>query len=289
MQNDYIQKFVDYHGYKINTYVFGNPKSNNVTFAFPSFPHSGRIFNNLLENYADIQNVKLISFDLPGWGGDSENVFSRNRFSFETVVSIADTILADYRIGKFNILGYSFGGALALMLAKNLPERVCRVALVSAIISGEQVARYRSVRLVKLASKLGAGIVVKRLFMWRFLQAKRMLMNEIVGTEVESILEQLQTYESSFSKANSKVLLDSLYSLFKIDLRDTLQSLSKQKFMIINSTEEGRMFMEASREIRSLLKGESSAYLKGTHSDFILRPEPQSVSSLFEFLEGRVS
>ncbi len=108
------KKKIKFNGYNIQTYSFG--AGEKVVLSFPGFPHSGLYFTLFLRFY-DPTRVKFITFDLPGWFGNSENVFQNSEFAIETYVDIAEKILEEYEVKKFNIIGYSFGSALAVLIA----------------------------------------------------------------------------------------------------------------------------------------------------------------------------
>ena len=90
-----------------------------------------------------LQGMELISFDAPGVG-DSPRM---RRFpSVPELAAIVATLLDDLGHDRVDLLGYSFGGAVAQQFAHAYPQRVRRMVLVATTVgSGGVLGEWRSV------------------------------------------------------------------------------------------------------------------------------------------------
>src|SRR3972149_5174458 len=102
---EFFTKDIQYQGHNVQTYALGSGQT--TVFSFPSFPHSGLMYMWFLNHY-DLSKIRFITFDLPGWIGHSDNFFEQQPFKMPTLINLAKTILRDYQIKEFNLIGYSF-------------------------------------------------------------------------------------------------------------------------------------------------------------------------------------
>lgn len=72
---------------------------------------------------------KVICFDAPGTGQSQTLV---RPYRIPRIATVAAAILDELGIGATDVLGYSLGGAVAQQLARQYPERVRRLVLVSS-------------------------------------------------------------------------------------------------------------------------------------------------------------
>jgi len=70
----YFSKRVNFKGHQIQTYTYGLGKK--VILALPSFPNTG-LYYLFISKYYNNPKYKIISFDIPGWMGWSENVWDQ--------------------------------------------------------------------------------------------------------------------------------------------------------------------------------------------------------------------
>jgi len=88
------------------------------------------------------QHYRVIAFEVPGFGHSPVNERSQSLAELANTMAQAATELG---LGRFNLMGNSFGGALALWLAVQYPERVQALVLVApAAIRPETSAPPRS-------------------------------------------------------------------------------------------------------------------------------------------------
>jgi pyruvate dehydrogenase E2 component (dihydrolipoamide acetyltransferase) len=79
---------------------------------------------------------RVVAIDLPGHGGSVKQVGAGDAETFAAAVSDA---LAALGIGRFHLVGHSMGGAVALMLAGQMPERVASLTLLAPAGLGPEV------------------------------------------------------------------------------------------------------------------------------------------------------
>jgi poly(3-hydroxyalkanoate) depolymerase len=73
-------------------------------------------------------NRRLISFDAPGAGRSSTPLFP---VSVESLAALSVAVLDQRHVSHTDVVGYSYGGAIAQQLAYDYPERVARLVLAS--------------------------------------------------------------------------------------------------------------------------------------------------------------
>lgn len=271
----YSAQRIEYKGKAIQTYSFG--EGDKVIFSFPSFPHSGLYYLFFTKFYPK-NNYRFITFDLPGWAGWSDNIFDKEPFSMELLVDIAQEVLDHYKVKDFSLIGYSFGGALALRLAAVQYNRLNKLVLVSPVAFGSVANKNRTVQLVKLAYKYKMTKTMRVVLDWMFYHA-------IPG--LKDLIEPrlLNMYIAMYKEADKNVILESAYKLFTTDHHLELQKIvGKLPIMVINSVDEKPLFRRQAEYIRRFLSNEMSYKLRGTHDDFILRPTSHAVSKVMDFL-----
>ncbi|MFS8130718.1 MAG: alpha/beta fold hydrolase [Candidatus Dojkabacteria bacterium] len=273
---DYRKHTTIYKGYSIQTYQFG--EGENVVFSFPSFPHSGLYYLWFLTHY-NTSKVKFITFDLPGWTGYSENIFQTNKFTLDEYVEIAKVILKDYKIERFSVIGYSFGGALALKLAADMKSKVDKVVLVSSVINSRIIRGFRVVNLVKLLHITKYYYILKALIKGRFKAIAKILNREEGMPKVF-----IDMYTDMLNHIDSKIISDSIYQLFTSDYSKYIPEINEKNVLVVNSRDEGRMFTVQAEYMRRHLNNEKSLYIHGTHDDFILKCKKDVVRDVVTFL-----
>jgi poly(3-hydroxyoctanoate) depolymerase len=78
--------------------------------------------------HRDLTKFEVISFDAPGVGQTST---PRCLYSMADLAKVVVQLLDRLEYDTVDVVGYSFGGALAQQLARDAPERIRRVALVA--------------------------------------------------------------------------------------------------------------------------------------------------------------
>lgn len=273
---DYKSEIINYKGNNIQTYKFGT--GEKIVLALPSFPHSGIYYLWFVQSY-DLSKVTIITFDLPGWVGKSDDIFKRGGFSLDICIEIAKSVIDYYMPTKYGIIGYSFGGALAAKLSNDDP-RVSRVVLVSAVVNSALLKGYGPYRIISVAHSHHLGFLLKLYLILRYEWYKRTLAKENISKDM------LNFYKLLLKKADGGVLLKSLYALFRTDWSVVIKGLKGKTVLVVSSTDESHYLRLQSEHIRRELGGEESLYLRGAHEDFILKPTAETVSYIINFLLG---
>jgi esterase/lipase len=276
----YTTERIKYKDFEIQTYTFGT--GENVVFSFPSFPHSG-LYYILFTQLYDQTKFRFITMDLPGWSGWSENIFKGTQFSMEEYVNLAEYVLDYYKVKRFSLIGYSFGGALAIKLAnKRLPD-IKNLVLVSTVVNDNLIKNSPEVKKIKLAKVLKQKQRLKGHILKEFSSYK-----DIATANFGECM--LDEYNQMLNRSDVNVIFDSLYELFTSDLTSEIQNLNAIKnILIVSSEDEGAFFTDQSDYICNILKNENTFKIKGSHEDFILRPNKENIKHVLDFLTQETS
>jgi pimeloyl-ACP methyl ester carboxylesterase len=99
--------------------------------------------------------------DLPGWGGSTTGARAEN-FSIQTMAQVVTGVLASLGYRRWNLVGHSMGGVLALHIAAAWPERTASVAAISATTFGVSAAARGPLRsLTTLPAFVGMLLVMR--------------------------------------------------------------------------------------------------------------------------------
>ncbi len=283
MKNQIIQKRYNVHDYIINgenirTYHIGN--GENIIIALPAFPSPGLIyflnFSNLVE-----KNIKIIALDIPGWiGGSSINYYKNKKFSFDLLVDLVEQIIIKLKVEKFSLLGYSFGGSLSIKLAEKYIDQIKKLVLVSSVANSQINNSTFMLNLYKIADKWR----ISPIFIKSVLLLKKRWVLKIMK-EMDVSIEDQNYLELILGNVDYNILSHSIKELICTDLTYSLKQIKDKgiKTMVINSQNEGDFFIEQSNYIRKNLKNPKSIYLKGTHNDYILKPDEIVIKEILKF------
>jgi len=274
---EFKTKKIHYKKRIIQTYSFGSGKKK--VLALPAFPHSGLIYGNFFK-YNTYHDIELITLDLPGWVGDSENIFENNEFSFDECVEICLRILRNYNVKKVSIIGFSFGTAIETLLAYKIRNRIEKLVYVSPFLD-----RHLGMDDYNLA-------VIQRAYNWKMSKTLKFYVRTRFDFIYSKVLKQsgmpkelLLEYRKLILKSEPKTLLESIHQLFSVDLRRYLKLLTDIPVLVINSKEENKMFRRNAAMIRRLSKNDKSLYIHGRHEDFLLKPYRTVCTKVLDFLD----
>jgi pimeloyl-ACP methyl ester carboxylesterase len=268
-------KVVRHDGRRIQTYSIGS--GENVILCLPPFPHSGIIYSLFMLKNVN-PNTRLLTFDIPGWIGHSESNHGMERDPIEEMTEIAESVLSEYTITNFNLLGYSFGGAVAIHLANKDKNRIKRIALVSTIVNSDLTKGSKDSKALSIADKLKLHFFMRYYLKYRFGLYYKPLMNTGVPEEF------LKMYKGMINTVSTKYVLESLKELFLGDRREELRNISDIPMLVVNSKSETGYFRKQAGCIRHILGDEKSIYMEGNHEDFLLYPNGETVKQVIRFL-----
>lgn len=128
-----LEKYVDVSGGKIYTLSFGlGPEDLLVIHGGPDWDHT------YLRSAGELLSAerRVIFLDIRGCG-KSTRFGSPEHYKIDFVVQDIISILNAYAIKHFSILGFSFGGKIALHFLERYPEYVEKVILASTTVYSE--------------------------------------------------------------------------------------------------------------------------------------------------------
>jgi pimeloyl-ACP methyl ester carboxylesterase len=116
-----VDKFVLVRGYNVHYVEIGEGEPILlIPGAFSTYRHWNRMIPYLSKHY------KVFCIDYLG-AGDSDKPKSGFRYTIEEQANLIVQIMDALRISQMDILGVSYGGAIALNLAARYPERVGKI------------------------------------------------------------------------------------------------------------------------------------------------------------------
>jgi pimeloyl-ACP methyl ester carboxylesterase len=271
----YEHKKVKVLGKKIQVYTFG--KGKNIVVAFPCFPHSGLSYRWLFSEH-DLTKIKVITFDVSGWIGESENLQKEEMFSLDYVADLVRCLLDELKVRKFSVMGYSFGGAVALKVASELIGNVEKIVFISAVVAPLSCENMHPVSDINFMRRwnlkfLLKNVIVRDYYKWR----KELSANGLPE-------KFLSLYDRLVERSDNRVMAESVYTLFHTDLSGYLERIKDIPTLVINSHDEEKLFHEQAEIIRRKLSGEKSVVVHGEHVDFLLRPNHNVVDKIVDFL-----
>ncbi|HIE28762.1 TPA: alpha/beta hydrolase, partial [Candidatus Poribacteria bacterium] len=163
------------------------------------------VFDFLMKSY------KVYVLDLPGFGRSSIPPHTWGTFDYASFVS---KVFAELRITEAHIIGHSFGGRIAIVLAANFSELVNKLILVnSAGIRPKRTVRYYTFITI---AKIG----------------KILLSPKIWGKYGEQIKNALYNLVGSEDYRNAGELRDVLVKVVNEDLRNLLPKIEVPTLLV---------------------------------------------------------
>ncbi len=270
----YSQTFIKYGRYNISTYTFG--KGKKTLLLLPPFPHSGIIYG-LMHLVADSKEYRLISLDIPGWLGDSENSF-KDGFSYDKMMRMISKVISYYTQGPISLLGFSFGTSLVARAPKYIENEIQKAIFISPVINTNILLRTKERDIVRLLSEHNGYNISMPYLSSRIQKYSNMLKEEGIPQNL------IDMYMSYYKYVDPKVVLTSLNELLQGDLTEDIKWFNNIPTLVMNSINESYDFILQADYIRDLLSSEKSRYISGSHEDFLLFPTKQDIQDIFDFL-----
>jgi len=114
------REFIGWHGHRICVSELGAGKP---LFLVPGIGCSADMWEPFVHYFP---NRRIISFDAPGAGRSSTPFYP---VPVSQLADLAAAVLDDRGVGCTDVIGFSYGGAIAQQLAYEYPERVCKLVL----------------------------------------------------------------------------------------------------------------------------------------------------------------
>jgi len=112
--------FIDWRGHRICVSAIGKGKP---LFLVPGIGCSADLWEPFMQYFP---NRQLLSFDAPGAGRSSTPFYP---VPIASLTALATAVLDHFRVECADVIGFSYGGAIAQQLAYDHPERVRRLVL----------------------------------------------------------------------------------------------------------------------------------------------------------------
>jgi pimeloyl-ACP methyl ester carboxylesterase len=114
------REFISWHGHRICISELGEGKP---LFLVPGIGCSADMWQPFMRYFP---NRRILSFDAPGAGRSSTPAYP---VPVPLLAAIAAAVLDARGVECADVIGFSYGGAIAQQLAYDYPERVCRLVL----------------------------------------------------------------------------------------------------------------------------------------------------------------
>lgn len=273
----FLSERIDYKGKQIQTYEYGNGEI--PILALPSYPNTG-LYYLFVSKYYPNGNYKIISFDLPGWMGWSENIWENQTYDSNKYVEIAEAVLKAKKIKNFSLLGYSLSGSIALRLAAKNKERINKMVIMSPVIYKDLLRGEKMLKLIKLGKTLNAS--------WAFMNyLNKTIARYKDGTKNNLDQTVFELYSSAVINVNPKILVDSLYEAFTTDYSSFVKELKdiNHKMLVVNFRSEPKLFKMQARKLVEDIGGDCKLEVEGGHhEDFVLHPSAEKAKQVLGFL-----
>lgn len=209
MPND----FLEIEDINVNYTFLGDKNAENKLLVVHGWNEHGSVsWGNFLEQFTNAKDTLVIALDLPGFGKTTMpraiwGVEEYANFLFLFIQKIND----QHKLGdvSWNVLGHSFGGAVALNVAVNYPETINNLILVSPAITREYKTSIQNLLLkaTKFSKKLLRSKVLTPLFypvknLWYKLLKnqdyskangiKRLIMQKVIRQDQQNKLELIK-------------------------------------------------------------------------------------------------
>ncbi|MET3175320.1 UNVERIFIED_ORG: pimeloyl-ACP methyl ester carboxylesterase [Arthrobacter sp. UYCu721] len=137
-----------------------SPASGNPEVYIHGAAGSWTTFRPLLSDASPHDRVLI---DLPGWGESTEGA-RLEHFGIEAMARAVTDVLTLLRYPRWNLVGHSMGGFMALHIAAAWPERTASVAAISATTFGVSEAARQPVRsLSRFPAFVGMRLLMRSL------------------------------------------------------------------------------------------------------------------------------
>ncbi|HEY8561766.1 MAG TPA: alpha/beta hydrolase [Pyrinomonadaceae bacterium] len=187
--------FVEIDGATVHYQEFGD-RSRPTLLLIHGFTASVYVWNQVAPALAD-EDFHVVAVDLIGFGYSDKPAWFDYKISSQA--RMISRFMNRLGIGRADIVGSSYGGAVALTLALDYPERVEKLVLVDAVINDEATSH----PIMRLAKIPGVGEVItpflvdsKRFMKFRMQGTLAPVNHHLITKDrIESVIRPLQSKE----------------------------------------------------------------------------------------------
>jgi 2-succinyl-5-enolpyruvyl-6-hydroxy-3-cyclohexene-1-carboxylate synthase len=220
--------------------------------------------------------------DLPGHGGTGAPEPPAS-WRLDRAADALAQLLADLRVERFALAGYSMGGRLALSLALRHPERVAALALIGATpgIAGEDERRARAAADTDLASALEREGIESFVRQWEA--------NPLFATQAAvppALREELRARRLSQDPARLAAALRAFGTGFQPPLHDDLPRLAMPVHLMAGELDA--KFTAIARDMAARIPGATLCIVPGAGHAVPLERAAPCATELEEFLKRSI-
>lgn len=152
-------------------------------------------------------DYRVIALDLPGHGGSSKDVGAGDLATLSAVVT---GLLAALDIPKAHLVGHSLGGAVALRMALDMPNRVASLSLISPASLGEEINGSFIAGFIEAGRRKQMQSVLEKLFRNKSLVNRDMADDLLKYKRLDGVAAALATIAAAnFDKGRQQEILRS--------------------------------------------------------------------------------
>ncbi len=259
-------KYIDLNGVKI---AYKDLGKGDCIFLIPPWPSSSDAYSPLMQLLSE--NFRVIALDLPGWAGCSSEM--KQQPTILEYTKIIELFIKSFKIHKFHLLGYSFGGLICQSLINRKEIHPDKIVYVSTIHTGKDLQQEKSklVTLYEFGKRININaevikLILKKIFL-RSLEdgAVKYYNPEILNSSYFKYMVQEEL------KCNIINAIDSLESSFEYE--GLHESLKKHKSIVIYSDSDPDFIKKGSYELAKYLEVEPFIIPAVDHNHLTFAPE----------------
>ena len=261
-------KRVEIDGTPINYVDVGSPGMHDPVVLVHGL---GGQWQNWLENIPRLaQERRVLALDLPGFGLTPEP--ADGELSISGYGRYVDAFCERLGLGTVNVVGNSMGGFIAAEVAIQFPERVSRLALVSAAgISSADALQAPILTIGRLASAVAINTAAR----YRMLAARPIGRHASLALVARHprLLKADLAYEGFFKGAGKPGFDDALRACLEYDFRDRLPDV-KVPTLIVWGEKDSIIPVRDANEFERLIPDSRKLVMRDTgHIPMAERPE----------------
>jgi len=249
-----------------------------VIFCLPPFPSSSASFIPFINKVK--KQFRVIALDLPGFGGYSS--LPEKNFTLNQYLKIIEKFILSFKLKKYYLLGYSFGGALAINIVKRKSIIPQKLILVSAFYDGKDVFKYKPyIKYLRFFKKIKAKSLLNNLY--------TTLMNNLIKvTSYQDYIKiKNENYTKQLFKENKNMSLSASYCLMEQLKESYVNDFFYDIPTLVIYSENDLVFIKKQMEILSKNPKITSYFVKDAdHRHFFFKVK-KSVNKIVAFINKK--
>lgn len=252
-------------------------KGDQVVFCIPPWPSGSIVFVPFAEAIKD--QVRVIALDLPGWGGYSSPM--KQVPTVENYANIVAEFVKSFDLKDYSMLGYSFGGATIQATLKYKLLKPKKVAYVSTIHSGDDMANANraTLKFYKIAKAFYTpDILIKKITKYYIGKLSRRHKADFYNHYADTQFHN-QIIEEDL-RADIPSIFGAIFSLIETELLNVNET--KPESIVIYADSDPDFIKKESREMADFL-GLAPIYLEHMDHDHFAFDVNKSTDILLNF------